>query len=155
TAPNVAQAPPEDRLRIDGGHEERCREPGRSSEDGSLVVDDAGMAVEDQLVLAPDGVAERDEAEIVPCAGDEHLLTLPVAADVEGRGGDVDEKLGTGKREIRRRRAGLPHVFAHRRPDERLAVLEQDQIAPRREVPVLVEDSVVREEAFAVYGLDL
>ena len=113
------------------------------------------MPVEDELVLAADAVAERDEAGVVARARDEHLLALAVAADVERRRGDVDEQLGAGEREVGRGRAGLPHVFADRQPDERLAVFQQDQVTARREVPVLVEDAVVRQEALAIDGLDL
>src|SRR5207244_13339264 len=51
--------------------------------------------------------------------------------------------------------ARLPEVLADRRADQGLAVLEQKQVASRREVAVLVEDAVVREEAFPVDGLDL
>ena len=40
-------------------------------------------------------------------------------------------------------------------PIERLAVLEQNQVTTGCEVPVLVEDAVVRQEALAVHRLDL
>ena len=66
-----------------------------------------------------------------------------------------DEQLGAGEREVGRRRAGLPHVLADRQADERVAELEQQQVARRREVAVLVEDAVVRQEALAVDGLHL
>ena len=82
------------------------------------------MAVEDQLVLPADRVAEGDEARVVACAGGEHLLALAVAVDVERRGGDVGEQLGAREGEVGRGWAGLPEVLADRRPDERLAVLE-------------------------------
>ena len=50
---------------------------------------------------------------------------------------------------------GLPDVLADRGPDQALADAEQDQIAAGLEVPILVEDSVVRQEALVVEGLDL
>ena len=50
---------------------------------------------------------------------------------------------------------GLPDVLADRRPDERAAELEQEQVAARREVAVLVEDAVVGQEALAVDRLHL
>src|SRR5207237_9358704 len=62
---------------------------------------------------------------------------------------------GAGERELGRRRTGLPQVLANRRAEQRLAQLEQDQVAAGREVPVLVEDAVVGEEALAVDRLDL
>ena len=113
------------------------------------------MAVEDQLVLAAHRVAERDEAGVVSRARDEHLLALVGAADVERRRRDVDEQLRAGQREVGRGWARLPHVLADSRPDERLAVLEQNQVATRCEVAVLVEDAVVRQEALAVDAADL
>src|SRR5919201_1567405 len=54
-----------------------------------------------------------------------------------------------------RERAGLPHVFAHGRPHKGLAVLDEEEISSRREVPVLVEHAVVRQEPLAVDGPDL
>ena len=66
------------------------------------------------------------------------------------RRGDVHQELCAAKREIRRRRAGLPHVFANSRTDQRLSELEQDEIASRCEVTVFVEDAVVRKEALAI-----
>src|SRR5205823_13728318 len=44
---------------------------------------------------------------------------------------------------------------ADRRSDERAAVLEQHEIAAGREVAVLVEHAVVRQEPLPVDGLDL
>jgi hypothetical protein len=113
------------------------------------------VSVEDQLVLAADGVAEGDEACVVARAGGEHLLALAIAAEVERRGRDVRQELRPGECEIGGGRPRLPHVLADRRPDQRAAVLEQEQIAGRREVAVLVEDPVVREKPLAVQRLHL
>src|SRR4051794_8275554 len=74
---------------------------------------------------------------------------------MEGRSGEVDEELRAGERELGRGRARLPHVFADRRSDECAAVFEQDEVAAGSEVPVLVEDSVVRQETLTVDRLDL
>ena len=63
----------------------------------------------------PTSVAEGDEARVVARADAEHLLALAVLADVERRGGDVDDELRAGEREVGRRRAGLPDVLADRR----------------------------------------
>ena len=113
------------------------------------------MPVEDELVLAADEVAEREVRARVARPGHEHLLALLRLADVERRGGEVHEQLRAGEREIGRRRARLPDVLADRRPDERVAEAEQQQVAALGEVPMLVEDAVVREELLAVDAADL
>src|SRR4029077_12180171 len=121
----------------------------------AFLVEDERVAVEDQLVLAADGVAEGDETRVVTRPRREHLLPLAVSEDMERRGREIEEHLGAGQRELGRRRAGLPHVLADRRADQRAAMLEQDEITSRREVAVLVEDAVVGEEALAIERLDL
>ena len=113
------------------------------------------MAVEDQLVLAADRVAERDEARVVARADAQHLLALAVLADVERRGRDVGDELRAGEREVGRGRAGLPDVLADRRADQDVAEAQQEQVAAGREVAVLVEDAVVRQVALAVDAADL
>ena len=146
----LAQPPPHRRGRVDVHDQQRLLEAGCPGEHLALVVEHHGMAVEDQLVLPADRVHERDEARRVPGALLEHLLALAVLADVERRRRDVDQQLRAGKREVGRRRAGLPHVLADRHADERLAEAEQDEVAAGREVALLVEDAVVRQEALAV-----
>jgi hypothetical protein len=47
----------------------------------------------------------------------------------------------------------LPDVLADRDPDGHLAEAEDDEVASFREVPVLVEDAVVRKEVLAIDGL--
>ena len=149
-APDVAQAPADRVGRLDVHDEQLLLEAGRPGEHVALLVEHERVPVEDQLVLAADRVAERDEAGVVARARGEHLLALAVAADVERRGREVDEQLRAGEREIGRGRPGLPHVLADRRPDQRAAVLEEKEVVAGREVAVLVEDAVVREEALAV-----
>ena len=108
------------------------------------------MAVEDQLVLAADEVAEGEEGGVVARPRDEHLLAVLGLADVVRRRRDVHEQLRAGEREVGRGRAGLPDVLADRRPDQRLPEPQQDELAARGEVAVLVEDAVVRQVALAV-----
>ena len=146
---HVAQPPAHDLLRIDVDDEQRLLEAGRPCEHVPLVVDHAGVPVEDELVLGADRIAERDEAGVVSRAGDEHLLALSFLSDVVRRSGDVRDELGACERQVRRRRARLPHVLADGRSDQRLPHLEQDQVASRGEIAVLVEDAVVREEPLA------
>ena len=50
---------------------------------------------------------------------------------------------------------GLPDVLADRRPDERVAEAQQQELASLGEVAVLVEDAVVGEELLAVHAHDL
>ena len=113
------------------------------------------MAVEEELVLAADGVAERDVRGVVARAEPEHLLTLAVLAEMERRRRDVHEQLRAGKSEVRRRRSRLPHVLADRDADDRVAVREHEQLVAGREVAHLVEDAVVRQEALLHERLDL
>jgi hypothetical protein len=113
------------------------------------------VAVEDQLVLPADGVAECDEADVVPRASNEHLFTLAVLAEVERRGREIDDELRSGEGEICGRRARLPHVLADRDPDEDLAEANCDEVVPRGEIPVLVEHAVIRQEALPVDSLHL
>ena len=82
----------------------------------------------------------------------EHLLSLRVLADVKGRRGEVDEEVGACGRALDRGRAGLPQVLAHREADRRLAALQEGDLRSGLEVPLLVEDAVVREQALAVDG---
>ena len=151
---HVAQPPADDDLRLDVDEEQLLLEPRRPRDHRAFVVQHARVAVEDQLVLPADRVAEGDEARIVAGARDEHLLALDLLADVERRGADVHEQLRSRQREVGRGRPGLPHVLADRDADERAAQLQQDEVAARSEVAVLVEDAVVRQEALAVDRLD-
>ena len=113
------------------------------------------MAVEEELVLAADEVAEREVGGVVACPRHQHLLAVLRLADVVRRGGEVDEQLGARQGEVGRGRARLPDVLADRRPDQGLAEPQQQQLAAGREVAVLVEDAVVRQVALAVEALDL
>src|SRR5256885_1511503 len=108
------------------------------------------MSVEHELVLGTDRVAERYEARVVASPLDEHLFALAILPDVERRRRDVDDELRSGKREVGRRRPGLPEVLTDSRSEERLAEAKQEEVVPGREVAVLVEDPVVRQEALAI-----
>ena len=147
--------PPRDRVGwIDVDQQQRLLEPGCAGHDLARVVEHDRVAVEDELVLSADEVAEREEAGVVASAGDQHLLTLLGFADVERRRREVDEQLRSGKREIGCRRAGLPDVLADRRPDQYVAEAEEEQVAPPREVAMLVENAVVGEIPLPVDAAD-
>ena len=113
------------------------------------------MPVEEQLVLAADEVAEGEIGRVVAGPGDQHLLPVLRLADEVRGGREVDDQLRAGEREIGGGRPRLPDVLADRRPDEDLAVPEQDQLPARGEVALLVEDAVVGEKALAVERLQL
>ena len=146
-AARVGQPARDDGRRIDVDEHQRLLEARRAREHRALVVDHERVPVEDQLVLAADGVAERDVRRGVARARAEHLLALAVAQQVERRRGDVHDQLCAGEREIGRGRPRLPHVLADRHADERVAVLEEVEAVTGREVAELVEDAVVRQEA--------
>ena len=103
------------------------------------------MPVEDELVLAADRVAERDRSATLLCPCREDGLALLRSPDVERRRREVDEELGTGRDELGRRRPGHPHVLADRDPDLRAGHLDDGELAAGGEVPLLVEDAVVRQ----------
>ena len=147
---HVTQSPADRGGRIDVGHEQLLLEACRACQDLALVVEHDRVPVEDQLVLAADGIAERHETRVVGGAHLQHLLALPILADVERRGGDVRDQLRTCQREVGRGRPGLPDVLADRRADDHVAEPQQVEVAARGEVPVLVEDAVVREVALLV-----
>ena len=152
---HVAQPPPDAACGSTSTTSSASSNPGRAREHLALVVEDDGVAVEDSSSCPPTALHERDEADVVAGARWKHLLALAVLADVERRGRDVDEQLRAREREVGRGRARLPDVLADRRADQRVAELEQDEVAAGREVAVLVEDAVVREEALAVDRLHL
>ena len=135
---------------IDVDDEERLLEARCPGDDLALVVEHDRVAVEDELVLATDEVAEGHVARVVARPRHEHLLALLGLAHVEGGGREVDEEMRTGQRKIRRGRPRLPHVLADRRCDDRLAEPQEHQVAPLGEVPVLVEDAVVGQEVLAI-----
>ena len=111
------------------------------------------MAVEDELVLSADEVAECEVGARVASARHEHLLTALGLADVERRRREIHDQLRSREREVGRRRAWLPDVLADREPNGRLPDPEEDELTALREVAVLVEHAVVREEVLSVDGL--
>ncbi len=150
---DVAEPPPEGRRGIDVRDEQVLLEPGRARDDLARVVEDDRVAVEDELVLPADEVAEREKRGRVARAGDEHLLPVLGLPHVERRGGEVDDELGSREGQVGGGRARLPDVLADGRSDEDVADLDEDEVATLEEVPVLVEDAVVREEVLPVHGL--
>ena len=118
-------------------------------------VDDEAVAVEDELVLAADEVAEGDRHAVGAGPLREHLLALDALAAQVGRARRVQEELRPGLRLQRAGRPRLPEVLADREPEARSAELDQLRLATGLEVADLVEDAVVGEPVLAVDGLDL
>jgi hypothetical protein len=143
------------RRRVDVDHDQRLLEGRGAGDDLALLVDDERVTVEDELVLAADGVHERDPGDVVAGADAEHLLALPPFAEMERRGRDVGDDVCASEREVGGRRARLPDVLADRGADECLAKGEEDEFLPGLEVPVLVENAVVRKEALVVDSFNL
>ena len=129
---DVAQPPPDRLGRVEIDDEQALLEAGRAGDHLALVVEHDGVAVEDELVLAADEVAEGEVRGVVARPGDEHLLAILGLADVERRGGEVDDQLRAREREVGGRRARLPDVLADRRADEHVAAAEQDELPARR-----------------------
>jgi hypothetical protein len=139
--------------RIDVDDEQVLLKAGRARDDFARRVEDDGVAVEHELVLPADHVAEREVGARVACPRDQHLLALLGLSDVERRGREVHDELRPCESEVGRRWAGLPDVFADRRPDVRRAELKQHEVTALGEVAMLVENAVVRKELLPVHGL--
>ena len=154
-APHVAEAAADRLGRVEVDDQQSLLEPRRPGDHLALVVEHDRVAVEDQLVLAADEVAEGEIRRVVPRPRDEHLLAVLGLADVEGRGREVDDQLRARQREIGGGRPRLPDVLTDRRADEHVAAAEQEQVAAGGEVAVLVEDAVVRQVVLAVHPLQL
>ncbi len=105
------------RLEVDVADEQLLAELGGAGDGRAGVVDHAGVAVEDELVLAADEPAEGDAGDVVAGALGEHALALGALAGVVGGGGDVEDQRGAGERLVAGGRAGLPDVLADGQPD--------------------------------------
>ena len=118
------------------------------------LVEHHRRAVEHELVLAADQVHVEHRHRRVGGAGREHRLALVDAPGVVRRRVDVDDELGApgGLRADRPVRA--PGVLADRTADAHAGDHEQRPVdGRRREVALLVEHRVVRQEVLAVDAL--
>src|SRR5439155_24520783 len=95
-APCIPEAPADGRRRIDVDEDQRFLECRRPRDHAALLVENEAMPVEDELVLRPDGVDERDPARIVSGTGREHLFTLGPLTQMEGRGRDGGDDVRAG-----------------------------------------------------------
>ena len=124
--------------------EKRLLEAGRSCQHAPVALEHERVAVEDELVLSADRVAQRDTHAALARARREDRLAFLCPTDVERGGREVDDELRARRGEFRRRRPGNPHVLADRDPDLRAGDVDQREAVARSEVALLVEDAVVR-----------
>ena len=120
----------------------------------AVLVDDEAVAVEDELVLAADEVAEDDVGEVVTGTLDQHALALAALAHVVRGRRDVHDHLGPGEGLLAGRRTRLPDVLADREPERRAVDAQERRAVPDLEVALLVEDAVVRQEDLPVDALN-
>src|SRR5256885_1201733 len=104
-APGVVETGAEDALEIDVHDHQVFLEGARLGQNLALRAIDATVAVEDQLVLTPDGVHECDHGDAVESPGGEHAVPGRGLAGVEGRRGEVDHQLRVAVHSERRGRA--------------------------------------------------
>ncbi len=81
----IVQPLPEDAPQVHIGYHEVLVELAAPSDQLTTLVEDHAVAVEDQLVLPPNQVAEGDHGHIVPGSGAEHPLAQTPLAGVVGR----------------------------------------------------------------------
>ena len=154
TQPRIAQPYGHRERRIDIADEQLLRERRGTCDHLSLGIDHAAAAVEDQLVLASDDVAERDVRDAVACARAQHLLARLALAQVVGRRREVrDHRCACRSRGLAR--TGEPDVLADRDRHERPPRIERERPATGRERAGLVEHAVVRQQPLVVARDDL
>jgi hypothetical protein len=155
-AARVEQAGAEDGPDVEVDDRGALAELGQARHDVAVVVDDERGAVEDQLVLPADLVHVGDVAVRVLGARRDHALALDLSALEVRRAVRDGDELGTSRGLGRDGSVGTPHVLAHRDPDLDARDLEQLQrVVAGGEVPLLVEDRVVGQEALVVRPHDL
>ena len=154
--PRVVEAPPGGGDGVEVDHQEVFFELRAAGEDPPAGVDDEAVAVEDQLVLAPDGVAEGHEAAVVGRPLRQHPFPLDALPPVIRRAGEVDQNHRAAvDRRPPARSPRVPEVLADGDAGADAPEVEgQRRVAPG-EVPLLVEDRVVRQEVFPVDAGDL
>ena len=151
----VAQARPDAGAEVERADGDRLLELRGAGDDRAGVVDRDAVAVEDELVLAADGVAEQHRHEAVARPLAEHPLALRALAVVVRGGRQVDDDLGAGERLGGGRRPRLPDVLADRQADRGAVDLDRRRRVTDLEVALLVEDAVVGQAQLAVDAGDI
>ena len=147
----VEQPSPEARPHVDVDDEQVFTELLRARNEVPALVEQHRCAVEHQLVLPTDEVHVQHRDRRVRGARRQHRLALAQPARVVRGRVDVHDELGPG-RGLRDDRAGrAPRVLADRDRDAHAADDEEGAVdGGRREVALLVEDRVVRQQVLAV-----
>ncbi len=147
----VEQALAEHRPHIEVDHEHVLGEGSGASHELTIRVDDHRGAVEHQLVLTAHLVHVDQRARGVGGAGGQHPHPLRQAAGVVRRRVDVDDELGTSRRLLGDRATRTPCVLADAHPHAHTTDHEQlGFLHAGREVALLVEDGVVRQQTLVV-----
>ena len=146
----VVQARAEDLVEIEVGHHEVFLEGPAARDPLALLVEDEGLPVEDELVLAAHRVDEGQADEIVGGPRGQHLLAELGLARVVGRGVDRHHELGSRQGLQGGGPRGIPDVLADVGREHRVAHDEHGRLRAGLEVAVLVEDAVVGQVLLVV-----
>ena len=119
-------------------------------------VEGQARAVEEQLVVATDGVAIDERSADLRDEAGEHLHAEPIFAEVPGRSGDVEKNLRASLDELTRgvaqvaalvpKRFVVPDILADRQADFASVEIDGGVFLSRLKIAVLVEDIVGREQ---------
>src|SRR5262249_19569781 len=115
-------------------------------------VDEEAVAVEDELVLTADQVAEGEVGAVGARPLGEHRFALAPLAAVVRRARRARDQARARRRLALRRRAPRPDVLADRQSDAQAGDLDRRRLLAGDEVTLLVEDGVVGQPVLAVDG---
>jgi hypothetical protein len=122
----------------------------RRRDEVPVGVVDERCAVEDELVLAPQGVDVSQRDDIIRRARREHPFAEVVDAGAERRSVDVDDHLGPRPRLPLGGTRWIPNVLTDAHSDLDAGDHEDGGAVAACEVPVLVEDAVRRQVVLVV-----
>ena len=126
----------------------------RARKDFAARGDDQRVAVKDELILAADLAAEGDGHATLACSFSEHLLARGPFTGLKRRRREVHDQASSGSSLIALGRARGPNVFADTEPNQCAVQIDQSPATARREIAVLIEDSVIWQQVFAVAAAD-
>ena len=155
TQPGVPQALAEDGSDVDIGNQQVFGHRRRPGHDRARGVEHAAVAVEDQLVLTPDGVGPDHERAGVHGSGRDHLLAGDALLRMEGGPVDVDQHLGAELRLEGDRSRRIPGVLTDRDAQPDTVDGEDRALAAGTEVALLVEHAVVRQVDLVVHPAEV
>ena len=150
-APRVEEALAEDRPHVEIHHQHRLGELRGPGHQLAVGVEHHGGPVEDQLVLAADLVHVDEGAGRIGGPGGEHALARRQPVGEVRRGVHVHDQLGTAEALEGDRAVRAPGVLADADADPHAPDhVELGPLGTGREVPLLVEHGVVRQQPLAV-----